>query len=110
MLNTCDLLLCAPAVLEAGVCPYFLAVPDHGHVLWSRVMDVFIFRHLGHHGLVLDLCVSDSGVVRPALLAPGRVVTDTQSSHGLEARSSNGAPLRHHTCSRSRHPAPLTQD
>jgi hypothetical protein len=70
---------------------------------------VFVFGHLGHHGLVSDFRVSDSGVVGPALLAPGRVVMDTRSLHGLEARSSAGAPLRRHTCSRSRHPAPLTQ-
>jgi hypothetical protein len=60
---------------------------------------VFVFGHLGHHELVLDFCVSDSGVVGPALLALGCVVTDTQSLHGLEAQSSARAPLRCHTCS-----------
>jgi hypothetical protein len=30
-------------VLEAGVCPYFLAVPNHGHVLRSRVLDLCLF-------------------------------------------------------------------
>jgi hypothetical protein len=27
-------------VLEAGVCPYFSAVPNHGHMLWSCVSDL----------------------------------------------------------------------
>jgi hypothetical protein len=30
-------------VLDGGVCPYFLAVPNHGHVLWSRIMDLCLF-------------------------------------------------------------------
>jgi hypothetical protein len=34
------------SVLEAGVCPYFLAVPDHGHVLWSRVLDLCLFSDI----------------------------------------------------------------
>jgi hypothetical protein len=76
---------------------------------------VFVFGHLGYHGLVLDLLVLDllvldSGVVGLAQLAPGRVVTDTQSLHGLEAQSSDGALLRRHTCSQSHHPALLTPD
>jgi hypothetical protein len=71
---------------------------------------VFVFGHLGHHGLVLDFCVLDSGVIGLALLALGCVVTDTQSLHKLEAQSSAGALLCRHTCSQLRHPAPLTQD
>jgi hypothetical protein len=71
---------------------------------------MFVLRHLGHHRRVLDFLVSDSGVVRSALLAPGRVGTDTQSSHGLEARGSARALLHCHTCSQLCHPAPLTQD
>jgi hypothetical protein len=31
------------AVLEAGVCPYFSAVPDHRHMLQSRVLDLCLF-------------------------------------------------------------------
>jgi hypothetical protein len=69
------------------------------HALVTHFGLVFVFGHLGHHGLVLDSCVLDSGVVRLALLAPGRVVTDTQSLHGLEARGSAGALLHRHTCS-----------
>jgi hypothetical protein len=38
---------------------------------------VFVFGHLGHHGLVSDFCISDSGVVGSTLLTLGRVVTDT---------------------------------
>jgi hypothetical protein len=33
-------------VLEAGVCPYFSAVPNHGHVLRSRVMDLCLFSDI----------------------------------------------------------------
>jgi hypothetical protein len=66
---------------------------------------VFVFGHLGHHGLDSDFLFPDSGVVGPALLAPGCVVMDTQSLHGLEAQSSAGAPLRCHTCSQLCHPA-----
>jgi hypothetical protein len=33
-------------VLEAGVCPYFSAVPDHGHVLWSRSLDLCLFSDI----------------------------------------------------------------
>jgi hypothetical protein len=62
---------------------------------------VFVLRRFGHHGLVLDFRVSDSSVVGLALLALGRVVTDTQSLHGLEAQSSAGNPLCCHTCSQS---------
>jgi hypothetical protein len=98
----------AEGVLDVGECPYFSAVPSHGHVLWSCINGfMFAFRH---HGLDLDFLVLDSGVVRPALLAPGCVVTDTQSLHGLEAWSSARALLHCHTCSQLRHPAPLTQD
>jgi hypothetical protein len=87
----------ATSVLDVGVCPYFLAVPNHRHVLQSRVTDsLFVFRHHGH---VSDFLVLDSGVVGLALLTPGRVVTDTQSLHRLEARSSAGALLHCHTCS-----------
>jgi hypothetical protein len=41
----------------------------------------------------LDIPILDSGVVRPALLAPGHIVMDTQSLHRLELQSSAGAPL-----------------
>jgi hypothetical protein len=93
------------------VCPYFSAVPDHGHVFRSRVMDLCLFSDISDiTDLFQTFAFQDSGVVGPALLAPGRVVTDTQSLHGLEAQSSNGAPLRHHTCSQLCHPALLTQD
>jgi hypothetical protein len=71
---------------------------------------MFVLGHLRHHGHVSDFLFSDSGVVGLALLTPGCVVTETQSLHGLEARSSAGARLRHHTCSQSHHPALLTQD
>jgi hypothetical protein len=30
-------------VLEAGVCPYFSAIPNHGHVLRSCVTDLCLF-------------------------------------------------------------------
>jgi hypothetical protein len=30
-------------VLDVGECPYFSAVPDHGHVLRSRVSDLCLF-------------------------------------------------------------------
>jgi hypothetical protein len=30
-------------VLDVGVCPYFSAVPDHGHMFQSRVMDLCLF-------------------------------------------------------------------
>jgi hypothetical protein len=30
-------------VLDIGECPYFSAVPDHGHVLQSRVLDLCLF-------------------------------------------------------------------
>jgi hypothetical protein len=30
-------------VLDVGECPYFLAVPDHRHVLQSCVMDLCLF-------------------------------------------------------------------
>jgi hypothetical protein len=57
---------------------------------------VFVFGHFEHHGLVSDFAFQDSGVVGPALLAPGRVVTDTRSSHGLRStelrRSSATSP------------------
>jgi hypothetical protein len=33
-------------VLEAGVCPYFSAVPNHGHVLRSRVTDLCLFSDI----------------------------------------------------------------
>jgi hypothetical protein len=33
-------------VLEAGVYPYFSAVPDHGHVLGSRVSDLCLFSDI----------------------------------------------------------------
>jgi hypothetical protein len=71
---------------------------------WARALVtryglMFVFGHLGHHGYVSDFLVLDSGVIGLALLAPGRVVTETQSSHGLEAQSSAGALLRCHTCS-----------
>jgi hypothetical protein len=71
---------------------------------------MFVFGHLGHHRLVSDFCVSDSGVVGSALLALGHVVMDTQSLHGLEARSPAGTLLCSHTCSQLCHPALLTQD
>jgi hypothetical protein len=98
-------------VLEAGVCPYFFGCSrPQARAPVTRYGLVFVFGHLGHHGLVSDFRVSDSGVIGSALLAPGRVVTDTQSLHGLEARSSTRAPLRCHTCSQLRHPTPLTED
>jgi hypothetical protein len=31
------------SVLDIGMCPYFLAVPNHGHVLRSHVMDSCLF-------------------------------------------------------------------
>jgi hypothetical protein len=70
---------------------------------------MFVLGHLGHHGRVSDFLVLDSGVVGLALLTLGRVVTDTQSLHKLEAWSSTGALLHCHTCSQLCHPAPLTQ-
>jgi hypothetical protein len=39
-------------VLEAGVCPYFLAVPNHGHVLRSRVLDLCLFLDISD---IMDL-------------------------------------------------------
>jgi hypothetical protein len=95
---------------KQGVPLFFGCSRPWARALVTRFGLVFVFGHLGHHGLVSDLRVSDSGVVGPALLAPGCVVTDTRSLHGLEARSSGGAPLRRHTCSQLCHPAPLTQD
>jgi hypothetical protein len=38
-LNTCN-------VLDVGVCPYFPAVPNHGHVLRSHVMDLCLFSDI----------------------------------------------------------------
>jgi hypothetical protein len=93
-----------------GVPLFFGCSQPRAHALVMRFRLVFGFGHLGHHGCVLDFLVLDSGVVRLALLAPGCVVTETQSLHGLEARSSAGALLHRHTCSRLHHPAPLTQD
>jgi hypothetical protein len=95
-------------VLDIGVCPYLLAVPDHRQVTRYRLM--FVLRHLRHHGRVLDFLVLDSSVIRLALLAPGCVVTDTQLSHGLEAQGSARALLHCHMCSQLHHPALLTQD
>jgi hypothetical protein len=106
----CAHLMGAQCAGSRGVPLFFSCSQPRACAPVTRYGLVFVFGHLGHHGLVSDFCVSDSGVVGPALLALGCVVTDTQSSHGLEARSSNGAPLRCHTCSRLHHPAPLTQD
>jgi hypothetical protein len=33
-------------VLDVGECPYFLAVPDHGHVLGSRILDLCLFSDI----------------------------------------------------------------
>jgi hypothetical protein len=33
----------AQDVLDKGVCPYFLAVPNHGHVLQSHIVDLCLF-------------------------------------------------------------------
>jgi hypothetical protein len=30
-------------VLDVGVCPYFLAVPNHRHMLWSHITDSCLF-------------------------------------------------------------------
>jgi hypothetical protein len=61
-------------VLNIGGCPYFLAVPNHRHVLWSPIMDFTFFLNILDF---LDIPILDSGVVRLALLATGCVVTDT---------------------------------
>jgi hypothetical protein len=92
---------------KQGVPLFFGCSRPRAHAPVTRYELMFVFGHLGP---VSDSRVSDPGVVGSALLAPGRVATDTQSSHRPEARGSDGAPLRRHTCSRSRHPAPLTQD
>jgi hypothetical protein len=33
----------SPVCAGEGVCPYFSAVPNHRHVLWSRVTDSCLF-------------------------------------------------------------------
>jgi hypothetical protein len=30
-------------VLDVGECPYFLAVPNHRHMLWSHILDLCLF-------------------------------------------------------------------
>jgi hypothetical protein len=103
-------IIAAPMCRRRGVPLFFGCSQPRARALVTRFGLVFVFRHLGHHGLILDFRVSDFGVVRPALLAPGCVVMDTRSLHRLEAWSSAGAPLRRHTCSQLHHPALLTQD
>jgi hypothetical protein len=58
----------------------------------TRYRLVFVLGHLGHHRLVLDFLILDSGVIGLALLALGCIATDTQSLRRLEAHSSTALP------------------
>jgi hypothetical protein len=60
-----------------GVPLFFGCSRPQAHAPVTRYGLTIVFGHLGHHRLVLDFRVLDSGVVGSALLALGRVVMDT---------------------------------
>jgi hypothetical protein len=78
----------SPLCWRRGVPLFFGCSQPQARALVTRHGLMFVLRHLRHHGHVLDFLFLDSGVVGLALLAPGCIVTDTQSLHGLEAWSS----------------------